>query len=176
MQDRQRSYRYAGPAHLKTAIRADSAGHPIRSRNDFDDWIAERTPAELAEPFTFVVDMDGVLRLAPRRSEHVACAGGGPVLSAGEISFSGEAGRWTVVEVSNHSTGYCPDTSSWTAVAAALDRACLGYPPGFTQEVVFRRCPTCQERNIVREDDFVCVFCGSDLPALWNVDSFDESP
>ncbi len=24
--------------------------------------------------------------------------------------------------------------------------------------------------NIVREDDFVCVFCGSDLPAAWKVD------
>ncbi|MFC9588854.1 hypothetical protein [Streptomyces sp. NPDC056944] len=28
----------------------------------------------------------------------------------------------------------------------------------------------CQEHNIVREDDFVCVFCGSDLPEAWNVD------
>jgi hypothetical protein len=26
-----------------------------------------------------------------------------------------------------------------------------------------------------REDDFVCVFCGSDLPALWNVDPFDSA-
>jgi hypothetical protein len=47
----------------------------------------------------------------------------------------------------------------------------LQRPSGFTHEVVFRRCPDCQERNIVREDDFVCVFCGSDLPAAWNVDS-----
>ncbi|MFF2097165.1 hypothetical protein ACFVXM_13150, partial [Streptomyces sp. NPDC058202] len=31
-------------------------------------------------------------------------------------------------------------------------------------------CPDCQEHNIVREDDFVCVFCRSDLPAVWNVD------
>ncbi|WP_427924162.1 hypothetical protein [Streptomyces sp. cg40] len=71
-------------------------------------------------------------------------------LDAGEISFLCEAGRWTVSEVSNQSTGYCPS--------------------GFTCEVVFRRCPDCQEHNIVREDDFVCVFCGSDLPAVWNVD------
>jgi hypothetical protein len=63
---------------------------------DFGGWIVEQPAAELAEPFTFVVGMDGVLRLAPRRSEHVSCAG---------------------------------------------------------------------------EDDFVCVFCGSDLPAAWNVDS-----
>ncbi|MER8098135.1 hypothetical protein [Streptomyces goshikiensis] len=40
---------------------------------------------ELAEPFTFVIDSVGVPRVAPRRSEHVVCAGGGPVLGAGEI-------------------------------------------------------------------------------------------
>ncbi len=137
---------------------------------DFGSWIAERSAAELAEPFTFVVGMDGVLRLAPRRSEHVACAGGDMVLSAGEISFIREADRWAVSEVSNQSTGYCPDISSWPEVARALDELELGRPSGFTHEVVFRRCPDCHEQNIVREDDFVCVFCGSDLPAVWNMD------
>ncbi|OSP28976.1 MULTISPECIES: hypothetical protein [unclassified Streptomyces] len=53
--------------------------------------------------------------------------------------------------------------------AGALEE--LQRPSGFTHEVVFRRCPDCQEHNIVREDDFVCAFCGSDLPAAWNVDS-----
>jgi hypothetical protein len=132
--------------------------------------MAERSAAELAEPFTFVVGQDGVLRLAPRRSEHVACADGEPVLSAGEISFTTAAGRWVVDGVSNHSTGYCPDVSSWPAIAHALDDLRLGRPAGFTHEVVFRRCPGCQELNIVREGDFVCVFCGSDLPTAWNVD------
>ncbi|MBF8185989.1 hypothetical protein ITP53_09570 [Nonomuraea sp. K274] len=176
MQDRRRSYGYVGPADVKAAVRSGNEGHPIRLRADFDRWVAERSGAELAEPFTFVVDMDGVLRLAPRRSEHVTCAGGGRVLSAGEIAFSRETGRWAVLGVSNHSTGYCPDTSSWPAVAEALDRAGLGHPPGFTSEVVFRRCLTCQEHNIVRENYFVCVFCENDLPALWNVDSCDERP
>ncbi|GEC07984.1 hypothetical protein SSP24_56390 [Streptomyces spinoverrucosus] len=36
-----------------------------------------RSVEELAEPFTFVVDTEGALRWAPRRSEHVVCAGGG---------------------------------------------------------------------------------------------------
>jgi hypothetical protein len=170
-----RIYRYVGPADVKAAVRSGSEGRPIRSGADFEGWVAERSVMELAEPFTFVVDKDGVLRLAPRRSEHVACAAGGTVLSAGEIGFSREGGRWVVSEVSNHSTGYCPDTSSWRAVAHALDRAGLRGPSGFTNEVVFRRCPACRERNIVREDDFVCVFCGSDLPALWNVDPFDDA-
>ncbi|WP_285567975.1 hypothetical protein [Streptomyces sp. RTGN2] len=140
------------------------------SAADFGGWIAERSAAELTEPFTFVIGTDGVLRLAPRRSEHVACAGGDMVLSAGEISFVCDEGRWAVGEVSNQSTGYCPDVTSWTTVAHALDDIELGRPSGFTHEVVFRRCPDCQELNIVREDDFVCVFCGSGLPAAWNVD------
>ncbi|MDQ1038918.1 hypothetical protein QFZ75_005334 [Streptomyces sp. V3I8] len=130
----------------------------------------EQSAAERAEPFTFVVGTDGVLRLAPRRSEHVACAGGGMVLSSGEISFMREADRWTVSEISNQSTGYCPDIDSWAEVARALDTVGLRRPCSFTHEVVFRRCPDCQEHNIVREDDFFCVFCGSDLPAAWNVD------
>ncbi|MFJ9434629.1 hypothetical protein ACIRQY_33940 [Streptomyces sp. NPDC101490] len=166
---RGRSYRYVGPVELKAAVRPGSGGCPIRSAADFDGWITERSAAELTEPFTFVVGTDGVLRLAPRRSEHVACAGGDMVLSAGEISFMREADRWTVGEISNQSTGYCPDVTSWPAVAHALDDVELGRPSGFTHEVVFRRCPDCQGHNIVREDDFVCVFCGSDLPETWNV-------
>ncbi|MEU4133932.1 hypothetical protein [Streptomyces wuyuanensis] len=170
MSARGRGYRYVGPVELKAAVRPGSGGDLISFAAEFVGWIAGRSAAELAEPFTFVVGTDGVLRLALRRSEHVACAGGGMVLSAGEISFVREADRWAVGEVSNQSTGYCPDVTSWSAVARALDRVGLGRPSGFTHEVVFRRCPDCQEHNIVREDDFVCVFCGSDLPETWNVD------
>ncbi|WP_256341624.1 hypothetical protein [Streptomyces sp. TLI_105] len=155
---------------MKDAVLPGSNGCRISSAAEFDDWIAGRSAAELAEPFTFVVSTDGVLRLAPRRSEHVACAGGDMVLSAGEIGFIREAGWWAVGEVSNQSTGYCPDVASWSAVARALNRVGLRRPSSFTHEVVFRRCPDCQEHNIVREDDFVCVFCGSDLPQTWNVD------
>lgn len=114
--------------------------------------------------------MDGVLRLAPRRSEHVACAGRAMVLGADEISFMRQADRWAVSEVSNQSTGYYPDVISWAEVGRALDAVGLRRPSDSTHEVVFRRCLDCQEHSIVREDDFVCVFCGSELPAAWNVD------
>ncbi|MGW4508778.1 hypothetical protein ACWENO_29465 [Streptomyces sp. NPDC004436] len=166
----RRAYRYVGPAALRAAVRAGDGGRRIGSAADLGDWIAEQPAAERAEPFTFVVDPEGALRLAPRRSEHVACAGGGTVLGAGEIGFTREADRWAVDEVSNQSTGYCPDLGSWDALARALDAAGIGRPSGFTHEVVFRRCPACQEYGIVREDDFVCVFCGGNLPAVWNVD------
>ncbi|MEV7443173.1 hypothetical protein AB0O22_18890 [Streptomyces sp. NPDC091204] len=172
MEKRARRYRYVGPTELRALVRPGSEGRRIRSAADFDAWasVSARTPTEPAEPFTFVVDTAGVLRLAPRRSEHVACAGGLPVLGAGEIGFRRESGRWAVREVSNQSTGYCPDPGSWPAVADALDAAGLAHPPGFTHEFVFRRCPACRELNIVREDDFVCVFCDGALPRQWNVD------
>ncbi|WP_405828075.1 MULTISPECIES: hypothetical protein [unclassified Streptomyces] len=173
---RGRSYRYVGPVDLRALVRPENEGRRIGSAADFDDWVSGPAPAELAEPFTFVVDTAGVLRLAPRRSEHVACAGGGPVLGAGEIGFRRESGRWVVREVSNQSTGYCPDAGSWTAVADALDAAGIGHPPGFTHEVVFRRCPSCRELNIVREEDFVCVFCDGALPREWNVDDGGTGP
>jgi hypothetical protein len=68
----------------------------------------------------------------------------------------------------------CPDVSSWSAVADALDAAGIEHPSGFTHEVVFRRCPDCGQINIVREGDFVCVFCDEALPQEWNVDWHDH--
>ncbi|MFI0874547.1 hypothetical protein ACH4TM_09060 [Streptomyces parvus] len=75
MNVRGRSYRYVGPADLKAAVGPDRGGHRIGSAADFTHWIAERTAAELLEPFTFVVSTDGMLRLAPRRSEHIVREG-----------------------------------------------------------------------------------------------------
>ncbi|MER7846438.1 hypothetical protein ABTZ03_21060 [Kitasatospora sp. NPDC096077] len=183
-----RAYRYVGPPELwEWAVDLGSpGGQPVRTEGEFADWAAARTAAELAEPFTFTVDLGGALRLAPRRSEHVACAGGELVLSAGEIGFrrsdgggggdrdGGGGGRagggWEVGTVGNLSTGYCPDVASWPAVAAALDRLALPHPGSFTDPVVFRRCPGCGRCGIVREGHHVCVFCDADLPERWNVD------
>ena len=89
---------------------------------------------------TFVIDTDGRLRLADRRSEHVACAVGGPVLSAGEIFFSDEGDAATIEEVTNLSTGYCPEPESWSVVGDALDRLGVVHSGRFTTEVIFRLC------------------------------------
>jgi hypothetical protein len=163
-------YRYVGPADVRSAALRGDEGYLVWSLGDFERWVATGSSRDLAEPFTYVVDAEGVLRLAPRRSEHVACAGGGEVLGAGEVTFARERDGWMVSEISNQSTGYCPDIGSWPAVAAALDQAGLAHPDGFTSRFLFRRCPRCQERNVVKEDDFVCAACGSDLPQAWNVD------
>ncbi|MFF5227899.1 hypothetical protein [Dactylosporangium sp. NPDC000521] len=153
-----RRYEYVGPAELRDLPSVDVAG--IRSRDDLAAWLATRPREEVAEPFTFVVDLGGTLRLAPRRSEHVACAGGRPVLAAGEMGFAA-GGR--VDRVSNQSTGYCPDPASWPAVAAALDAAGTPHPGGFTDAVVFRRCTGCGQRNIVHDGDFACAVCDAPL-------------
>ena len=146
-----------------------SDGHRIESPDELAAWLAAREPDELAEPFTFVIGIDGSLRVAPRRSEHVACAGGAPVLSAGEITFAHDHGHWSVTEVSNQSAGYCPDPASWPAVSNALSSAGLEHPGRFTHPVVFRRCPQCHEHNLVKDDYFACAICGAELPTAPNI-------
>ncbi|MFI5490339.1 hypothetical protein [Micromonospora echinaurantiaca] len=164
----QRPYRYIGPADMFAAASGEDGGRRIDSAGDLAEWLATLSPAERAEPHTFVVDVAGGLRLAPRRSEHVACAGGRPVLSAGEITFARQDTGWTVTEVSNQSTGYCPEPSSWPVVAAACERAGLLHPGGFTTAFEFRRCSACCQLTIVKDDDFTCAACGGELPTAWN--------
>ncbi|OQR64085.1 hypothetical protein B6E66_10980 [Streptomyces maremycinicus] len=159
-----RRYGYVGPEDVRRAVLPGAGGRVIHRAADLDAYAGTEE-----EPFTYVVGLDGLLRLAPRRSEHVACADGADVLGAGEISFRRTPHGPRVDEVSNQSTGYCPDPGSWPAVAAALDRAGIGRPDGFTHALVFRRCERCGENNVVREGVFVCVFCDGDLPAEWNL-------
>ncbi|MFF3937197.1 hypothetical protein [Streptomyces phaeofaciens] len=159
-----RRYGYVGPQDIRRAVTPGAGGRVIRAAADLDAYATRD-----GEPYTYVVGPDGLLRLAPRRSEHVACAGGGDVLAAGEIAFGHGPRGWEVREVSNQSTGYCPDPDCWPAVAAALDRVGVGRPDGFTHALVFRRCERCGERNVVREGVFVCVFCDEELPLVWNL-------
>jgi len=127
-------------------------------------WLA-RNPDALAEGATFVVDLEVALRLAPRRSEHVACAAGQAVLSAGELTF-GAAG--TIARATNLSTGYCPEPEIFAALAAALARAGLRGPSRFSPEVIFRRCPGCGQINVVKERWYFCALCDAELPPVWN--------
>ncbi|MET8006628.1 hypothetical protein [Nonomuraea glycinis] len=43
-------------------------------------------------------------------------------LRESEIGFAWDGKRWLVLEISNQSTGHCPDVASWAAVEAALLR------------------------------------------------------
>ncbi len=160
-------YRYVGPAELHDQLPSVELV-AVGSSAVLDRWLTGRARAELDEPFTFVVTLGGRLKLSPRRSEHVALAAGQDVLAAGEMTFTHDAGVSRVLEVTNQSTGYCPDPDCWTAVSKALDRLRLEHPGDFTTALVFRRCPSCGERNIVRDGDFTCALCDSVLPTHWN--------
>jgi len=169
MTETPRPYEYVGPTDLLGPALRSAPGFAVGSTEDLDLWARRWSRAELRESFTFVMDTAGVLRLAPRRSEHVACAGGASVLAAGEVSFVRGPGGWQVVQISNLSTGYCPDPDCWPVVAAALDRAGIEHPGAFTDALVFRGCPRCRQHNVVKDDDFTCAACGSELPRLWNI-------
>jgi hypothetical protein len=159
-----RRYRNVSPPELRETGRPALDAVTVTSQQVLTAWLASRGASEIAGPLTFVVTLDGHLPLAPRRSEHAGCAAGQDVLAAGEISFTRHRQTWTVGDVSNQSTGYCPDPDSGPAVAAARDRVGLAHPPDFTHKVIFRRCPACHERNIVHDAHFVSAICGSPLP------------
>ncbi|MEU4042034.1 hypothetical protein ACK389_36275 [Streptomyces antibioticus] len=97
-----RRYGYVGPEDIRRAVLpgAGGGGRVIRGAADLDAYVSDE-----GEPYTYVVGLDGLLRLAPRRSEHVACADGGDVLGAGEISLRRGPQGWEVREISNQSTG-----------------------------------------------------------------------
>lgn len=169
-----RTYRYVGPRHIADRAPAEPAGVPIRLAEDVRAWVRS-SGQELCDGCviaTFVVDAAGTLLVADRRSEHVACAGGRHVRSAGEITF--DIGRAVAVAaVSNQSTGYCPEPESWPAVEAALVAAGLEPPAGFALACVFRRCDGCASLTLIKDGVFECGICGGGLPAGYNVQDGD---
>ena len=74
-----------------------------------------------------------------------------------------------VMEVTNQSTGYCPEPECWSAVAATLDRLCIEHPPAFTVAFIFRCCASCDTINIVKEGVFECAVCEAELSRVWDV-------
>ena len=164
----KREYHYVGPSEYRDSAKSQSPGTTIATLDDLRAWIASAQTDRAQDGTslaTFAINLDGELLLAPRRSEHVVCASGGPVLSAGEIGFDDEL---AVTEISNQSTGFCPESESWLTVAHALDRTGIPHPERFTTEVLFRLCPGCGERNIVKDEWYYCTMCNAELPQDWN--------
>lgn len=170
-----RIYAYVGPPEIRRAVADTPAGVEIRAPADLLDW-ARAQPEWDADTLTatFVVTLAGVLRVAPRRSEHVACAGGHAVLAAGELTLRAEP-ELAVEGVTNQSTGYCPEPACWSAILPRLEALGVPHPAELTRAFVFRRCPACGERNVVKEGWFVCDLCGADLPAHWNFADLGEA-
>lgn len=164
-----RTYRYVGPAEVREAAKQEPPGAVISSPDDLRAWLAANEAGATEHTLTYVVSTRRELLVAPQRSEHVACARGESVLAAGELTVrNGKSGALEVTYISNQSTGYCPDATCWESVQSVLDRAGLPHPSEFTLAFTFRRCPACGERNLVKEDWFVCALCDAELPSEWN--------
>lgn len=168
-----RAYRYVG-SHIFTGQENEADLPPRYSIKNPDDVAAftkahaDESDVEGCVPGVFIVDLKKKLWVADRYSEQVACARGHDVFAAGEIFFELESQE--VVHVTNQSTGYCPEPSSWDAVAAALKKAKIPHPDGFDPAFEFRRCRQCWNVSIVKDGDFDCLMCGAELPAEWNLD------
>jgi hypothetical protein len=89
---KQKLYNYVGSEQIKLSVINFGVGTVIHSIADIKNWIDltcdRKTIASNLVVATFTIDMYGQLRLADRHSEHIACAGNEPVLSAGEIFIS----------------------------------------------------------------------------------------
>ena len=166
-----RVYAYVGPEALRAEATAEIPR--CRLRNCADLATLVRT-LELGEPgsgqvtLTYVVDADGVLWVADRHSEHVACARGHGVLAAGELTVVAGVPGLEVTAATNQSTGYCPEPDSWKALAKALDSESISRPSRFEYVFIFRRCTACGATTIVKDGGFECAQCGAGLSADWN--------
>lgn len=152
-----RVHRYAGPEEIARRALEQPVGTIVRSASELAQ--ATRTHGGTS---TYVVGFDGLLRVAPRESEHVACAGAPFALTAGELVM--ERGRF--VSASNLSTGFCPDETSFPALGRALSG--IASPEAFEPTFVLRRCEACGARCVVKEEVFECAECGADLPKAYN--------
>jgi hypothetical protein len=164
----RREYHYVGPNAIRDAARMQPTGTRISGLADIRSWLNTAQTDRMYDGSsiaTFTITLNEELLVAPRRSEHVACASGGPVLSAGEMTFNDNL---AVIEVTNQSTGFCPEPESWASVANSLDGIGLVHPGRFTTEVIFRICPMCRERNVVKDSWYYCEMCGAILPEHWN--------
>jgi len=165
----KRHYTYVGPADILQRIDPESERFFIKAKADVVSWCTANTSKQReAIPATFIIDVKENLLIADRRSEHVACARGNDVLSAGEMFILLRGGDVEIVEVSNQSTGYCPEPESWDVVKLVLDRLQIKHPQQFTASFTFRRCDSCSSTNIVKEGIFECAVCGSPLSEEWN--------
>jgi hypothetical protein len=172
-----RRYEYVGPPEVKGAAEGKEPGDLVLRANDVRAWALrtdQRPDGEGLIRATYTIGAEGDLRVADYGCEHVACASGGPVLAAGVAWFEVAPLSVTVVRIDNYSTGFCPEPTCWAAVERVLDAAGIGRPSRFSKALLFRRC-RCGQRNVVKDDHFVCALCDADLPAEWNFERTDPA-
>ncbi|WP_083469641.1 hypothetical protein [Herpetosiphon geysericola] len=166
-----RSYQYCGPIELSHMPDPLPSRSQICQRADAEAWIAAQRLGSAKHQqltATFIIDQALQLWLADQRSEHVVCARGAAVLAAGEISFELEANRLSRCELTNQSTGYCPEPASWAVVQQVLDSIGLSHDGAWATSYEFRCCPACTMLNLIKEGWFFCAVCEHELPRQWN--------
>lgn len=164
-------YSYVGPHELRQLLAHPAPRTCVQRPADVRVWITQthqHLDRDKTVTATFIIAVDGLLWIADRHSEHVVCARGEPVRTAGEITFTIHKDQVAVVAVTNQSTGYCPEPESWPAVAVALERIPLQHPETWTMAYTFRRCMLCSTINIVKDSLYECTVCQTPLPQHWN--------
>ena len=162
-----RVYEYVGPARLLALVGQMAPGVVVEVWDDVVRWCV--ADGVRRQTLTYVVDVRRRLLIADRHCEHVVCAGGGPVLCAGELTVALEGEDWVVEAVSNQSTGFCPSVDSWQVLDAVLRQLGCQYPDGWTMACEFRRCDVCDALALVKEGWYECVFCQAPLSGEYNV-------
>jgi len=168
-----RQYAYVGPHAIRELLKQSTSRNAIRKPDDILAWISATKPTfgqNNTIVVTFIVDMNQTLWIADQRSEHVVCAAGQDVLSAGEITFAIQDQHIEVTAIANQSTGYCPEPESWPIIEQIFTQLGLSHPSNFTTEFIFRRCNSCRTINIVKDGWFECAVCQAPLSQKWNFD------
>ncbi len=169
-----RIYCYIGPKDLIPQGGSVPARHAIDGPGSILGWCHQHGGAPAVDgtfAATWILDTCRQMWIADRHSEHVACARGEPVISAGEVFFltEGKTEVW-IDRISNQSTGYCPEVGSWEVVQTVLESFGLaGIPQEFDPACEFRRCDRCDALSLVKDAYYDCLSCGADLPREWNV-------
>lgn len=166
-----RQYRYVGSPEIAQLPADPRYRYRVEVAADVERWARETQQvysSAQAITATFIINGAEQLWIADRHSEHIACANGQPVLAAGEITFHWDPSGVSVTEVTNQSTGYCPEPESWAAVTAVLQRLNLAHPTAFTTLFLFRRCTHCGTTNIVKDSWWECAACQTPLSPTWN--------
>ena len=169
---KEKKYSYVGPEELLSLVKTVPKGFEVISAKQIFQWLNndnQELDGNLQVIATYVIDQNKHLHLADRRSEHVACAGGEPVLCAGEITFFVDKNDIEVVEITNLSTGYCPEPDAWCMVSEVLTALDIKHPEDFTTSFIFRRCVQCGTTNVVKECWYYCAICDAELDKSWNL-------
>lgn len=166
-------YPFIGNKDLLNLVRPELEGYVIYSILDIENWInttKQKANKDSEVVATFIIDTSGNLRINDRHSEHVVCACGREVLSAGEITFTLSKQKIFISQITNQSTGYCPSPASWSAVQRVLEKIGIKHPTYFTTAFEFRVCKNCGWINIIKDAYFVCenIECQNELPMHYN--------